>query len=84
MLHHDLKPKYNGLMRIKKDNVKYIQADYVAQFYGVVMVRIWSNNTQIKNMWSVRELLNAVPSVKESMPKDSYKDLYWCMYFVDD
>ena len=35
-------------------------------------------------MWSVREIFDAVPSVKESMPQDAYKDLYRCMHFVDD
>ena len=35
-------------------------------------------------MWSVREILDAVPLVKEFMPQDAYKDLYRCMHFVDD
>ena len=35
-------------------------------------------------MWSVRKILGSVPSMKESMPQDAYKDLYCCMHFVDD
>ena len=49
-----------------------------------MMARIWSNNTSIDNMGSVREILNDVPSVKKSIPQDAYKDLYCCMYFVDN
>ena len=36
------------------------------------------------NMWSVREVLDAVLSVKEYMPQDVYKNLDHCMHFVDD
>ena len=48
------------------------------------MASILSNNTSINNMWSVREILDAVPSVKESMPQDAYKDSYYCMHFDGD
>ena len=58
--------------------------DHVARFYGVMMARIWSNNFSIDNMWSVREILDAVPCVKEWLPQDAYKGLYRCMHFVDD
>ena len=83
--HHGYKPKYYDPAGDKKKNeFKYITADHVARFYGVMMARIWSNNTSIDKMWSVREIFDAVPSVKESMPQDAYKDLYCCMHFVDD
>ena len=85
ILHHDYKPKYYDPMGDKPKNIcKYITANHVARFYGVMMARIWSNNSSIDNMWSVREILDAVPSVKEAMPQDAYKDLYRCMHFVDD
>ena len=48
------------------------------------MDRIWSNSSSINNMWSVREILDAVPCVKELMPQDADRDLYHCMHFVDD
>ena len=67
-----------------KEEFRYITADHVARFYGVTMTQIWSNNTSINNMWSDCEILDAVPSVKELMPQNSYKDLYHCMHFVDD
>ena len=85
VMHHDFKPQYYDPMGDKKKNeYKYITADHVARFYGVMIARIWSNNTSIDNMWSVREILDAVPPVKESMPQDAYKDIYRCMHFVDD
>ena len=85
ILHHGYKPKYYDPLGDKPKNIcTYITADHVARFYGVMMARIWSNNSSIDNMWSVREILDAVPSVKESMPQDAYKDLYRCMHFVDD
>ena len=84
-VYHGFKPKYYDPMGDgKKEEFKYITADHVARFYGVMMARIWSNNSSIETMWSVREILDAVPSVKEAMPQDAYKDLYRCMHFVDD
>ena len=83
--HHDFKPKYYGPVGDStKDDFKYIIGDHVVRFYGVMMARIWLNNTSIDNMWLVREILDSVPSVKELMPQDAYKDLYCYMHFVDD
>ena len=80
--HHDFKPKYyDPVGDSTKDNCKYITGDH---FYGVTMARILSNNTSIDNMWLVRKILDSVPSMKESMPQDAYKELYYCMHFVDD
>ena len=84
-MYHGFKPKYYDPMGDgKKEEFKYITADHVARFYGVMMARIWSNNSSIETMWSVREILDAVPCVKESMPQDAYKDLYRCMHYVYD
>ena len=85
IVHHSYKPKYYDLMGDgKTEEFKYITADHIARFYGVMMARIWSNNSSIDNMWSIRKILDTVPFVKESMPQDAYKDLYRCMHFVDD
>ena len=85
IVYYDFKPKYYDPMGdIKKEEFKYITGDHVARFYGVMMARIGLNNTLINNMWTVREILDVVPSVKESMPQDVFKDLYPCMHFVDD
>ena len=84
ILYHTFKLKYYNPVGAKKDDFKYIQTNHVTRFYGVMMARIWSNNTSVANMWSVREILDDVPSMKESMPQDAYKDLYGCTHFVDD
>lgn len=56
IMHHDFKSKYYNLVGDgKKDAFKYITGAYVAWFYGVMMTRIWSNNTSITNMWLVCE-----------------------------
>ena len=84
-VHHCFKPKYYDPMGDgKKEELKCSTSDHVAKFYGVMMTRIWLNNTSIDNMWLVHEILDAVPSVKESIPQDAYKDLYRSMNFVDD
>ena len=85
-MHHSFKPKYYDLVGDKNTKLKVIQANHVAcfYFYGVIMVRIWSNNNSINNMWSVCEVLDVVPSVKQYMPQDAYKDFYCCIHCVDD
>lgn len=80
IMHHCFKPKYYDLMGIKKHVIKFIRANHIACFYGVIMARIWSNKTSINNMWSVHEILDAFPSVKECMPQDVCKNLYCCSY----
>ena len=53
-MYHGFKPKYYDPMGDwKKEEFKYITADHVARFYGVMMARIWSNNSSIETMWSV-------------------------------
>ena len=53
-VYHGFKPKYYDPMGDgKKEEFKYITADHVARFYGVMMARIWSNNSSIETMWSV-------------------------------
>ena len=34
--------------------------------------------------WSTRESLDAIGTVKESIPKDESRDLYRCLHFTDD
>ena len=85
IVHHGFKPEYYDLMGDgKKKEYKYITGDHVARFYGVTMARIWSKYTSINNMWSVRKILDTVPSVKELMPQDTYKDFHCCIHFIDN
>ena len=84
ILYYDYKPKYYDPYADKKDEVKEIQAHHIACFYGVTMAQIFSCRTLIDTMFSVCECLDSVPCVKEAITQDAYKDLYWCMHFVDN
>ena len=85
VMHHGYKPKYYDPCGEKKGNIcTEIQAHHIACFCGVMMARIFSSNSSIDNMFSVRENLDSVPCVKEAITQDAYKDLYQCMHFVDD
>ena len=85
-MYHGYKLKYCDPCGQKKNICKEVQANYVACFYGVTMVRIFSNNTSINIIFSVGGCLDAVDydCIKEAITQNEYKDLYHCMYFVDD
>ena len=38
----------------------------------------------IDKTWSTQESLDEIGTVKESMPKDAFRDLYRCLHFTDD
>ena len=77
VMHHGYKPKYYDPCGEKKGNIcTEVQAHHIARFYGVMMARIFSSNSSIDNMFSVRENLDSVPCVKEAITQDAYKDLY--------
>ena len=49
------------------------------------MARIFSGDTLINTIFSVYKGLNAMGAIKEAIIiQDVFKDLYQCMYFVDD
>ena len=54
---------------------------FMPKYYDQLGIK---ENDSIAIMWLLREILDAVPSVKESIPQDVYKELYHCMHFVDD
>jgi len=41
-------------------------------------------NRSINQMFSTREIFDAVPSVKESMTKNAMEDLTACLHYSDD
>ena len=51
---------------------------------GTMMAQMFSSNTPINNVFSVREYLDSVLCVKVAITQDTYKDLYCCMHYVDD
>ena len=38
----------------------------------------------IDKTWSTRESLDAIGTVKESIPNNAFRDLYLCLHFTDD
>ena len=46
------------------------------EYYGVMIARLFSNNTLINNISSVYECLDAVGTVKETITQDAYKNMY--------
>ena len=86
VMHHCYKPKYYDPCGEKKGNILYtkVSAHHIACFYRVMMARMFSSNNLIDTMFSVRKNLDSVPYVKEAITQDVCKDLYCCMYLVDD
>ena len=52
--------------------------------YCFMMARIFSSNTLINTMFSVRKCSDSVPCVKEAITQDAYKDSYCWIHFVND
>ena len=75
----DWKPKYYD-----PSNGKIILADHVVRFFGCQSARMLKGFPSIDKTWSTRESLDAIGTVKESMPQDAFKDLYRCLHFDDD
>jgi len=55
-----------------------------ARFYGVSLAKMLMGNRSINQMFSTREIFDAVPSVKASMPKNALGDLTACLHYSDD
>ena len=77
--HKEYTPKH-----FKPEKGYVITGDHVCRFYGVVLARALTGNRSVEDIWSTRESLSAVPSIKESMTQDAFKDLCRCMHFADD
>ena len=50
----------------------------------MIVVKIWSNNASIDNLWYICNVLDATLSVKESFPQDMYRNMYQCIHVVDE
>ena len=64
--HRSFKPRYynptEGIV---------ITADHVCRFYGCTLARAQTGNNSINEIWSTRNVLKSVASIKESMPQAS-------------
>ena len=63
---------------------KAILTEHVVRFFGCQSARMLRGFPPICKTWSTRESLDAVGAVKESMPKDAFRDMYRCLHFCDD
>lgn len=84
----------NYLVHIMKDDgfkPKYfhpennpIKPSHVARMYGAIVANCLYGNRSVEQIWSTREVFDAVEPIKVSMPQDAWKDLARCMHFADD
>jgi hypothetical protein len=63
---------------------KVITGDHVARFYGACLRRMNNGGRLIDQIFSTRELLDAVPSIQASMTKGTLEDLTTCLHYSDD
>ena len=77
VLENGYKPRY-----YKGDKV--ITGDHVARFYGACLCRMIHGGRSIEQIFSTREIMDAVPSIRESMTKSCLEDLTTCLHYSDD
>ncbi|OEU11919.1 hypothetical protein FRACYDRAFT_245042 [Fragilariopsis cylindrus CCMP1102] len=77
VLESGFKPRY-----YKGDKV--ITGDHVARFYGACLCRMIHGGRSIEQIFSTREIMDAVPSIRESMTKACLEDLTTCLHYSDD
>ena len=60
-----------------------VTGDHVSRFHGVLLARMLTRKISIDDIWSTRHAFSANGPIKESMPRDAFKDLLWCLHFAD-
>jgi hypothetical protein len=63
---------------------RIITADHVARFYGACMAKMLMGNRSIRQIFSTRDIFDAVPSIQEAMTKNCLEDLTACLHYSDD
>jgi hypothetical protein len=63
---------------------RMITGDHVARFYGACLARMNHGGRSIEQIFSTREILEAVPSVQAAMTKCALEDLTTCLHYSDD
>jgi hypothetical protein len=63
---------------------KVITGDHVARFYGVCLGKMLNGGRSIDQIFSTREILDAVPSILAAMTKGALQDLTTCLHYSDD
>jgi hypothetical protein len=73
----DYKPRYYT-------GGKVITGDHVARFYGACLGRMLNGGRSIDQIFSTREILDAVPSIQAAMTKGALEDLTTGLHYSDD
>jgi hypothetical protein len=63
---------------------KVITGDHVVRFYGACLGRMLTGGRSIEQIFSTREILDAVPSIQAAMTKGALQDLTTCLHYSDD
>jgi hypothetical protein len=63
---------------------KVITGDHVARFYGACLGRMLTGGRSIEQIFSTREILDAVSSIQAAMTKGALQDLTTCLHYSDD
>ena len=63
---------------------KVIKADHVARFYGACLGKMLTGGRSIEQIFSTREIFDAVPSIQAAMTKGALEDLTTCLHYSDD
>jgi hypothetical protein len=63
---------------------RVITADHVARFYGAMMAKMLMGNLSIVQIFSTRDIFDAVPLIQEAMTKNCLEDLTACLHYSDD
>jgi hypothetical protein len=63
---------------------KVITGDHVARFYGACLGRMLTGGRSIDQIFSTREILDAVQSIQAAVTKGALEDLTTCLHYSDD
>jgi hypothetical protein len=63
---------------------KVIIGSHVARFYGACLCRMNNGGRSIEQIFSTREIMDAVPSIQASMTKGALEDLTACLHYSGD
>jgi hypothetical protein len=61
-----------------------ITAGHVARYYGACMAKMIMGNRSIIQIFSTRDIFNAIPSIQASMTKNCLEDLTTHLHYSDD
>jgi hypothetical protein len=63
---------------------KVITGDHVARFYGACLGKMLTGGRSIAQIFSTREIFDAVPSIQAAMTKSAFQDLTPCLHYYSD